>query len=72
MSELNGWAEWSKFVLKELERLNSCYNHLDKKLDDVALEIATLKVKAGVWGLLGGAIPVVVGLALWFLQKGDK
>jgi predicted DNA binding CopG/RHH family protein len=25
---LNGWNEWSRFVLKELERLNVCYKEL--------------------------------------------
>ena len=32
-NEKNGWNEWSKFVLKELERLNTCYERLDEKLD---------------------------------------
>jgi hypothetical protein len=30
---MNGWNEWSKFVLKELERLNACYERLDLKVD---------------------------------------
>ena len=28
----NGWKEWSKFVLKELERLNDNYEKLSDKL----------------------------------------
>ena len=35
----NGWNEWSKFVLKELERLNKCFQTLDNKFDDMAKEI---------------------------------
>ena len=56
----NGWSEWSRHVLSELERLNKCYESLDKKLNNVAIEIAMLKVKSGIWGLVAGAIPVAI------------
>jgi len=43
----NGWAEWSKHVLKELERLNSNYENLTNKLDSIRSgvheEIASVK-----------------------------
>ena len=29
----NGWNEWSRHVLAELERLNVCYETLNAKLD---------------------------------------
>jgi len=34
-------------------------------------DIATLKVKAGLWGLLGGMIPAV-GVAIYFLLSKTK
>jgi len=49
----NGWNEWSRHVLSELERLNTCYNNLDEKLDGVKIDVATLKVKASMWGGIG-------------------
>lgn len=36
---------------------------------DVAAEIAALKVKAGVWGVIGGAIPVSIALLIWLFQS---
>lgn len=33
-------------------------------------DVASLKVKSGVWGVLGGCIPVVVGLGVWAITKG--
>lgn len=43
----NGWNEWSKHVLKELERLNSNYENLGEKIDsikgDVREEISDIK-----------------------------
>jgi hypothetical protein len=62
VSEPNGWNEWSKFVLKELERLNTCYNALDSKVSKIQTEIAMLKVKSGVWGAVAGIIAVVVAV----------
>jgi len=70
MSENNGWNEWSKHVLLELERLNECYDKLDIKTNKLFTEIATLKVKSGVWGLIGGAIPVGIGLVILIIRKG--
>lgn len=60
------WNEWSKFVLRELERLNVCYERINVRVDEINSEIIRLKVKSGIWGLIGGAIPVVVA-TLWIL-----
>lgn len=65
----NGWNEWSKYVLKELERLADCYDALDQKLNKIDKEIVRLKVKSGIWGALAGAIPVVIGLGIIFLKS---
>ena len=47
MAETNGWEQWSKHVLKELERLNSNYESLNTKIDsiksDVHEEISVIK-----------------------------
>lgn len=60
----DGWQEWSKFVLKELKRLGDAYEDLTKKVNDelseLKAEVAMLKVKSGVYGLLGGAILLLI------------
>lgn len=63
----NGWNEWSKYVLKELERLNACYEKIDNRLDMVQDEITKLKIKAGIWGLVAGAVPVAIALTIKLL-----
>tara|TARA_Y100000310_G_scaffold247602_1_gene253264 strand:+ start:32514 stop:32753 length:240 start_codon:yes stop_codon:yes gene_type:complete len=65
----NGWNEWSKYVLKELERLNGAYTILDGKLDEIIKDVSTLKVKAGMWGAIAGMIPVAVALAIIYLGR---
>lgn len=64
----DGWDQWAVFVLKELERLNVNYEGTRKEVGKIHTEIATLKVKAGLWGAVGAAIPVLLMLAIQFIQ----
>ena len=74
MAEPNGWQEWSKFVLRELTRLSNAYEDLTKKVNDemsiIKAEIAMLKVKSGVYGLVGGAILVLIFLLSRYFPMG--
>ena len=64
MPDINGWTEWGKHVLLELERLNTCYEKLIREQGKTREEIASLKVKAGVWGLVAGCIPVAIAIII--------
>lgn len=68
-----GWSEYGKHVLAELERLNEniskltdAYNQESKK---IWTEIATLKTKAGLWGLMGGVLAVIPTIVIILLEK---
>jgi hypothetical protein len=67
------WAKWSTYVLKEMERLNLSIEESKKKQSAMEVEIAMLRVKSGVWGLIGGLIPVgitiVIGVFYIFLKE---
>ncbi len=63
----DGWNEWREFVLDKLKVLESQYRGLDHKMDKLIEDVAGLKIKAGIWGLIAGAIPVVLGLAIVFI-----
>jgi len=41
---------------------------LERRVRDNEKELAALKVKASVWGLVGGAIPAVVVLAVIIIK----
>ncbi len=43
--EQNGWNEYSKLVIAELERLNDGITNLNGEIQDLKREIAELKVK---------------------------
>lgn len=64
----NGWNEWSKYVLKELERLSDCYEGIRGDITDIKTEIATLKVKAGIWGAVGAMVPIAIMLVVQLLM----
>lgn len=68
----NGWTQWEKHVLAELKRLNDNMERTETKNDDDHRElfssIATLRVKAGVWGAMAGAIPGI-GVLIFFLVR---
>ena len=61
--------EWRRWLVGKVESLESD----NKKLGGVVAKldkcIAKLNVKSGVWGLMGGAIPVIIGLSVYYLQK---
>ena len=87
---LNGWHEWSRYVLKELERLNAVIQELVASIAELKQEGARegergkaakelnvpdrvgvlegqmirMQVKAGIWGAVGAAIPVIAGYLL--------
>ena len=56
----DGWNEWSKHVLKSLERIDTDLQRVEKGVNEVKLEIAMLKVKASIWGGLAGTIPIII------------
>lgn len=64
----DGWVQWKNYVLEELKRSNRVQETILKNQTKIHIEIATLKVKSGFWGLLGGAIPVIIGLATLLLR----
>ena len=64
----NGWSEYEKLVLNELERHNNLIEGIRKDVSDIRSEIAMLKVKSGLWGMLGAAIPLALTVALKLIQ----
>ena len=75
MSDGNGWDEYRKLVMRELERLTNEIRHsrnnheqglqgLYERLIETEKHVATLQVKCGIFGLLGGLIPTVTAMVI--------
>ena len=65
----NDWGSWSKYVLKELKRMNDQIERMEDRLRQIEQSIVILQQKAGVWGMIGGAVPAAVVIA-WMILKG--
>lgn len=59
-----------EFVRLEFESIHKKLDCLDSKLQQARIDIATLKVKAGIWGLTAGMIPAI-GVLIYRFIKGD-
>ena len=69
--EGNGWSEYQRLVLSELKRLDVDIGELGSKLDRVRIDLAMVKVKVGLWGMIGGCIPAAIAFLYTILaMKG--
>ena len=68
----NGWDQYQRLVLDKLDSHTGWLKSLTRSVSKVETEISALKVKSGVWGILGGLIPVLVLVLVYVFAKGDK
>ena len=73
----NSWFAWSKHVLMQLENDSRCIAAMKRDLSQIKQDQAVLKEKTRqltvFWGVIGGAIPAAVILAvaiiIWIVRK---
>ena len=66
MAEDNGWSKYEKMVIDKLDDHDDKFNGIENKLTQIQVDIATLKVKAGIWGGIGGLIPAVIAIVMFY------
>jgi len=71
MAKSNGWNEWSKHVLSEINRLNDCYKKLDNEIDRLSIESGKLNIKAGIWGAMAALIPTLIITIIYILSRSN-
>lgn len=72
MAQKNGWNSYQKLVLEKLDDHSTALDGLNKEVKSIRVtdipnlqvEIAMLKIKAGIWGAMAGAVPAL--LVAWF------
>lgn len=65
----DGWGEWSRHVLKTLEDQGLDIRDIRNSIALIQTEIAVLKVKSGIWGAMGGMIPVLIAVVLFWMER---
>lgn len=67
----DSWGDWGNHVLSELQRLNKNFETMQDSNSKMWVEIAMLKVKSGLWGVVGGALAVVPTLFYFWMKQGS-
>lgn len=62
----NGWDEWRRHVLLEMDRLGKACETHNTQLGEIKAAVEALKVKAGTWGAVAG---LVTALGAWLLRS---
>ena len=69
MTQTNGWSQYQKLVVDKLGDHDEKFTSIEDKLMKIQVDIATLKVKAGVWGGVAGLIPVVIAIVMFYATQ---
>ena len=64
----NGWDEWRNHVLEELRQQRASQERLFERLDTMSQDIAALKVKSGLWGMIGGAFSICIAIGIYVIK----
>lgn len=65
----NGWNQYQKLVIDKLDEHDGKFSNIESKLTQIQVDLATLRVKASVWGGVAGLVPVVIALILFFTTQ---
>jgi hypothetical protein len=57
MTETNGWSAYQRMVLSKLDEMSEDIKEIQREQGRQSIDIAMLKVKAGLWGAVAGLVP---------------
>jgi hypothetical protein len=66
------YTPFENLILAKVETLDKRVEGIDEKLTLVRIDVAQLKIKAGIWGAAAGMIPALMtGLAVFLGGSGS-
>lgn len=66
---MDDWRDYQRMVLWDLKRLSEEVTRLNDKIDHMQIDLASLKVKASIWGVAGGLFSISLMLVVEFFIK---
>ena len=66
------WNEWRELVLSELKAVKQGQERLEDGQVLLRIDVAKLKVKAGLWGGVAGLVPGMIGVGVLLLGGGTS
>lgn len=70
MTSLNGWNEWSKHVLAELQRHNELLETLRNEVASLTTVVGVQRVKISLLGMAAGCVPSAFLVILYLVFRG--
>ena len=65
--EPRSWSAYERLVMDKLASLEADITTLDEKVTLLRIDVAQLKVKAGIWGGMVGMIPALITAVIAFV-----
>ena len=72
VTENGSWDEYQKLIIAELNRFDRELKEIKSSQIKILSEIEILKVKAGVWGAMGGLVTGIGAAILYLLGLSGK
>lgn len=63
------WRDWRRYIIEALEDIRKEQKIQITRIDTLRVDLAVLKVKAGLWGSLAGVIATIVVVGLDYLIR---
>lgn len=63
--------EYRRLILSWLEKIDNRLEHIEKRLSIMEVDLVAVRIKAGLWGAIAGAIPTAVAAFLLWLKNGQ-
>jgi hypothetical protein len=71
------WVQWGEEVLRRTEenadackQCNERVHKLEVAFEALKGQFREVRLKAGFWGALAGAVPAIIALVWWLLKSG--
>jgi hypothetical protein len=73
MADDHGWLEYQRLVLAKLESLEKGLNCLQTRVEQLTTDLAVMKAKSTLWGVVAGAIsggvPATAIFIMWMASR---
>ncbi|MFW5653787.1 MAG: hypothetical protein ACOC0P_07045 [Planctomycetota bacterium] len=66
----SAWPVYQRLVLERLDEHREALKGLRHEIYETRIEVAQLQIKSSIWGMIGGAIPILIALAFMMLSTG--
>ena len=65
----NDWNHYQKLVLSKLDDHQIEIRYIREDTARLRVDVSALKIRAGIWGALAGAIPAIAVALFWLLSQ---